>query len=436
MSRMRKVTWAASLGTAFEWYDFFIYGIAAALIFPVVFFPEGNAQSGLLLSLTVYATGFFARPVGGVLSGWFGDRFGRKRALTVTLLAMGTATFVIGLLPTYATIGVWAPILLVVIRLVQGAAAGGEWGGAALLTMEHTSSRRGYWGGFVASSIFVGLILGNLAFVILQSTMARDDLIAWGWRIPFLFSFIFVGVGRYVRARVTESPEFTRAVAAEGGARTSPLLDVLRNPRNVIAIFLMRLGENTVFYLVSVYFLTYVTTTLKLEGTAIWALLAGAVAAAVLSPVWGAIADRVGYKLFMGCALAFGATVAFPLFLLLDTRVVGLVVLVFVIAVGVAGAAGEAAQPAFFSSMFGTRVRYSGISVGREGGTIIGGGLTPLIAVALYSWAGHWWPVATWMVITSLIAVLGVMIAKPTTDGEPGTAAAAVREHGPKVVAE
>nr|WTB32748.1 MHS family MFS transporter [Streptomyces sp. NBC_00830] len=412
-TEMRRVVASASIGTIVDWYDFFLYGTASALVFPKLFFPSASPAVGTLLSFAVYATGFVARPLGGVLCGHFGDRLGRKRVLMVTLLVMGIATTAIGLLPTYNAIGVAAPVLLVVIRLVQGLAAGGEWGGASLLTLEHTTGRRGFWGSFLSAGVYVGMLIGNLIFVILNSLMSQTQMLAWGWRIPFVISILIVAVGVYMRRRVSETPEFER-LRSTGARSRFPLLDALRtHPRNVLAIFLMRIGQNTCFYIVSVFCLSYATGTLGIASqVTLTALLIGAVAAALLCPLWGWLADRVGFGKVMTFSLIAGAVAAFPLFLILETRQ-SVPIIVFITAViAIANASNDAIQPGYFTSLFGANIRYSGMSIGREGGTIIGGGLAPLIATWLLSTFGGWWAVAAWIVITSLAGIIGVTLVR------------------------
>lgn len=409
----RRAVAAASLGTVLEWYDFFLYGTAAALVFPTLFFPGTDPLTGILLSFAVYATGFLARPVGGLLAGALGDRHGRRRVLLATLLLMGVATAAIGLLPTYAQVGAWAPALLVALRLLQGLATGGEWGGAVLLALEHARLGRGVRGGIVSSAVYVGLVLGNLAFVVLVAVLDESALLAWGWRVPFLASLLLLGVGAYLRYRVDETPEFVALARHDGRARR-PLVAVLRRPRNVIAVFLVRVGQNTSFYVISVFCLGYAATVLGLERwVTLTALLVGAVIAALLCPIWGAIGDRIGPGRLITAALAGLGVLAVPLFLVLDSGSAWLVIAVIALAIGGVNAAGDGPQPAYFTSLFHPSVRYSGISIGREAAGIVGGGLAPLAATALVAWAGHWWPVAAMMIVAAALGVLGTRLGRP-----------------------
>ena len=416
-SPMRRVVGAASFGTALEWYDFFLYGTAAALVFPRLFFPESDPIVGTLLSFAIYATGFLARPLGGIIAGHFGDRIGRKTTLMVTLLVMGLSTFLIGTLPTYDQVGVWAPVLLVALRVIQGLATGGEWGGASLLTLEHATSRRAFWGSFISMAVFIGMVLGNLIFIVLTAVLNDAQLFSWGWRIPFLISILMVAIGLYIRRKVDETPEFEDVKVHAARSRT-PILEALKqHPRNIIAIFLMRIGQNTSFYIIAVFCLTYATTTLGIERwVTLTALLIGSSAAAIACPFWGMLADRIGYRKIMVGSLTASALVAFPIFVIFDTQLAALIIISFVVAIAGVNAASDAIQPGYFTTMFGTKVRYSGLSIGREAGTIIGGGLAPIIATALLAQTGHWWAVAAWMVITAVAGLVGVALAKPIAD--------------------
>lgn len=415
--RMRGVVGAASFGTILEWYDFFLYGTAAALVFPHLFFPESDPVVGTLLSFGAYATGFLARPLGGLISGHFGDRVGRRKALIVTLLVMGLSTAAIGLLPSYDHIGVAAPILLVCLRITQGLATGGEWGGASLLTLEHATHRRAFFGAFISAAVYVGLILGTLIFLVLDQLLTDPQLLAWGWRIPFLLSLLMVGVGIYIRRNVDESPEFEE-LKDRGERSRAPIVEAVKaHPRNILAIFFMRVGQNTSFYIVAVFCLAYATNTLGMQkSVTLTALMAGSVGAAIAAPLWGALADRIGYNKIMVGSLVASAALAFPLFWALDTKSAGLIIVVVFVLIAGVNAANDAIQPGYFTSLFGTGVRYSGTSIGREGGSVVGGGLSPLIATWLLAQTGHWYAVAVWIVVTSLVGAVAVKLVKPLAD--------------------
>lgn len=417
---IRRVTGAATFGTVLEWYDFFLYGTAAALVFPALFFPKSDPLTATLLSFAVYATGFVARPIGGIISGHIGDRLGRRTMLVITLMTMGIGTFCIGLLPTYDQVGQLAPVLLVCLRMIQGIATGGEWGGAALLTLEHAKSRPGFWGSFISAAVFLGLILGTLTFTILDAALSDAALLSWGWRVPFLLSIIIVGVGIFIRRKITETPAFTEIKQTDTRERL-PLLQALKHPRNILAIFFMRIGQNTSFYIISVFGLSYATTTLELpRSTILTALLVGSTGALLTCPLFGHLADKFGAQKLMAISLAFQILFAFPLFWLIDSGSTAAILLAVTVGIAGATAANDAVQPAYFTSMFGTSIRYSGVSIGREGGTIIGGGLSPLIATALLAWAGGPWPIASWMAITSLAGLVAAFAARPVTEQSPG----------------
>ncbi|MGH3387324.1 MAG: MFS transporter [Actinomadura sp.] len=421
--KMKGVVAAASFGTVLEWYDFFLYGTAAALVFPHLFFPKSDPAVGTLLSFGVYATGFVARPLGGVIAGHIGDRVGRRKALLATLLLMGFSTALIGVLPTYSHVGLAAPILLVVLRVLQGLATGGEWGGASLLTLEHADERRGYFGSFISAAVYVGLVLGSLLLLVLDNLLTDAQLLSWGWRLPFLLSLVMVAVGIYIRRRIDETPEFEDLKQQHSQAK-APVVEAFRtNGRNILAIFLMRLGQNTSFYIISVFCLAYATTNLGVsKSVTLTALLTGSVAAAIAAPLWGALADRIGYTKIMIGSLLASAALAFPLFLALDTRSTVVIVLTLLVMIAGVNAANDAIQPGYFTSMFGTRVRYSGTSIGREGGSVIGGGLSPLIAAALLADTGHWYAVAGWIVITSLLGIVGALLVKPAASANGAAA--------------
>ena len=404
---MRRVATAATIGTVIEWYDFFLYNTAAALVFGKLFFPAQDATTGTLLAFATSATGFVARPLGAVVCGHFGDRIGRKAMLLATLLSMGGATIAIGLLPTYSSIGIAAPLLLVLLRLIQGFATGGEWGGAALMTIEHATSRRGFWGGLITTGIVLGLVLSSLAFMAL-GRLPEADFLDWGWRVPFLLSALLVVVGLYIRLQVSESPEFAQIVRSGQQAR-APILEALRQPGSVFMIFLLRVAENFSFYIFSAFSLAYVTRALGLpRSLALNAVLIAAAVEAVTALGMGVIADRIGARRVVMFGIAFQMLFAFPFFAMLQTGSPVLIVLAVVIGFAVCNAAISGPSPAYFAQFFGTRVRFSGISLGRETATILGGGMSPLIATALLSWAGDTWPIALCMAGTSALGLVAM----------------------------
>jgi MFS family permease len=405
----RRVALASAAGTAIEWYDFFIYGTAAALVFGPQFFSPVSPLSGALGAFATFAVGFVARPLGGVVSGHFGDRVGRKSVLVWSLLVMGVSTFAIGLLPTFATIGVWAPVTLVGLRFLQGFALGGEWAGAVLMSTEHApQGRRGLFGSFVALGLPVGIVLSNVVFLAVSGLVPERSFAAWGWRIPFLLSAGLVAVGLFFRLHVSESPLFA-AVQRSGVARPMPVLDVLREHRGAVLLATgSYVGIGGLGYLVIVYFVSYAHRVLGLPvRTTLALVLAGAVVLAatiVASAHWS---DRVGRRrvMVLGCAaLVVWAAAFFPL---VDTRSVPLMGAAILVMMALQGAY-LGPQPAVFAELFETRVRYSGASLSLQLGTILGGGLAPFVATALHGAFGSSRPVTAYAVALALVSFLCV----------------------------
>ena len=411
-----QVAVASFVGTAIEWYDFFLYGTAAALIFNKLFFPTFDPLSGTLASFGTYAVGFVARPLGGVVFGHYGDRVGRKAMLSLTLLLMGVATFCIGLLPTYATIGPWAPVLLVILRMLQGFGVGGEWGGAVLMAVEHApAGKRGFYGSWPQVGVPAGLLLSTSVFSGV-STLPEDQLLSWGWRVPFLLSLLLVGVGLFIRLRIAETPAFSQ-VQETGAVARLPLFDALRShPKNILLAMGARLAENGVFYIYSVFVLVYVTEQLKLpRSVALNGVLLATVGELISIPAFGALSDRIGRRpVYMGGA-AFSALFAFPFFWLLDTQHPTFLWLAIVLGLAVGHGAMYGPQASFFSELFGTRVRYSGASLGYQLASVFAGGFSPLIATSLLQWShGKPWPVAVYMMVMALITLVSVYLTTET----------------------
>ncbi|MGH3085967.1 MAG: MFS transporter [Rubrobacteraceae bacterium] len=413
-----QVALASFIGTTVEWYDYFLYGTAAAVVFAPLFFPDSDPLVGTLLAFATFGVGFAARPIGGVVFGHFGDKIGRKAMLVTTLLLMGVATFCIGLLPTYGQIGILAPALLVFLRLIQGFSLGGEWGGAVLMATEYSpQNRRGFYGSWPQMGAFSGLLIGTAVFAAF-SQLPEEAFLAWGWRIPFLLSIILVGVGLFVRLKIAESPAFEQ-VKESGTEARMPIVDVFReHPKSVFLAMGARMAENGVFYILAVFSISYVTTTVGLSnGVALTAVMIGAAVGFFVIAGFGALSDVVGRRpVYMGGA-AFSALFAFPFFWLLDTGST------FLVCVGVlVGIIGHAAmygpQAAFFSELFGTRVRYSGASTGYQLASVLAGGLSPFIATALLAWAGSYWPVALYMIGLCIITLIAVYLATETYRSE------------------
>jgi metabolite-proton symporter len=422
IASIRKVAFASLIGTTIEWYDFFLYGTASALIFGRLFFPKYDSLTGTLAAFGTYAVGFAARPVGGIVCGHFGDRIGRKSMLILTLLIMGVATFLIGLLPTYQSIGIWAPVLLVCLRLAQGFGVGGEWGGAVLMAVEHSpKGKRGFYGSWPQVGVPAGLLLSTLVFGQV-SRLPESALLAWGWRVAFLISILLVGVGLYIRLAVVEPPAFAE-VRKRGAESKMPILDALReHPRNVVVAMGARLAENAAFYLYTVFVLTYASQ--PQIGFSSASVLRAISLAAVIEifaiPTYGWLSDRVGRRPVYLFGALFTALFAFPFFRLIETSRTSLMTLAVVAALVLGHAAMYGPQASFFSELFGTRVRYSGASLGYQLSSVIAGGLSPLIATSLLRATGRSWPIALFIVGMAVLTTLSVWLATETAHGEIG----------------
>ncbi|MEN3263851.1 MFS transporter [Pseudonocardia sp.] len=423
-SNIITVVAASMAGTTVEWYDFFLYGVAAAVVFPAVFFPSSDPAVGTLLALGTFAIGFIARPIGGLVFGHYGDKIGRKTLLVVSLVMMGVATFAIGLLPGYATIGLAAPLLLVVLRLIQGFALGGEWGGAVLIVSEHgDAKRRGYWASWPQAGVPFGQLLANGLLFLLSAVQSQDDFNSWGWRIPFLLSSVLVLIGLYVRLSVEESPVFKAAQAraaeqaAAGEKQTMPIIEVFRRyPREVFTAMGARFAENVAYYIFTIVITTYVTKRLGLPSSfVLGAVLIGAAFHLVTIPIWGALSDRFGRKpIYLFGAAGVGIW-SFVFIALVDTRNFGLTVLAVIGGLLFHGAM-YGPQAAFLSELFGTKVRYSGVSIGYQLASVVAGGLAPVIAVALYTAFDSGYAVSVYVAISAAVTILAVATYGETRD--------------------
>lgn len=414
-SKLTTVVGSSLIGTAIEFYDFFIYGTAAALVFPRVFFPTLSPYAGIMAAYATLAIPFLTRPLGAIVFGHFGDRVGRKRMLVASLTIMGLSTFAIGLVPSYASIGLGAPAIIIVLRLLQGFAIGGEWGGASTMIVEYSpASQRGFFGTFVQLGNVIGLFTSTLVFALVPQESLQGD----GWRIPFLVSILLLAVGFFIRRKVDESPVFEAATQGRPAPKRMPIMEILRNgKRPVLMAIGMRTGEIVLGWLVIGFLLSYATRTVGLTAQHVLiALLAASGLGMITVPFFGALSDRVGRRpvyLFGAClAVAF----AFPLFWLINTAVPLLFFLSVVFGYSVPLAAMFAVQPAFFSESFDTGVRYTGISLGFQLANIIGG-LTPMIATFLSAQAGGAsWPISLFLMVAASITV-GCVLAAPETAG-------------------
>jgi metabolite-proton symporter len=407
---VRRVAVASAVGTTIEWYDFFIYGTAAATVFGPRFFPQVSPLAATLASFATFGVGFIARPVGGVVMGHFGDRVGRKSMLVWSLLLMGLSTLGIGLLPDYSQIGIWAPVLLVTLRLVQGFALGGEWGGAVLMSVEHAPpEQRGFYGSVVALGLPLGIVLSNGVFLASSVLVDPAAFIAWGWRVPFLASALLIGVGVFIRLGVTESPVFSD-LRRHGGTRRIPVVEVLRtSARTVLLAAASYTGISALGYVGLVYYVSYATRVLGLSLPTVLAPLLGAAVVFAASVVaFARWSDRIGRRRIMlwgNAALVVWSAVFFPL---LDTQSVPIIWMTMCVMLALQGAY-IGTQPAVFAELFPAAIRYSGASLSNTLGTILGGAPAPFVAAALYDTFGSSAAVAVYITVLALVSWLAVL---------------------------
>ncbi|MGM9383225.1 MFS transporter [Streptomyces antibioticus] len=440
-NNLKRIVAASLIGTTIEWYDFFLYGSAAALVFNKLFFPDSDPLVGTLLSFLTYAVGFAARPLGALVFGHYGDRLGRKKLLVLSLLLMGGATFAIGLLPTHASIGAAAPVLLTVLRLVQGFVLGGEWGGAVLLVSEHgDAERRGFWASWPQTGAPAGQLLATGVLSLLTAVLSDAAFGSWGWRIPFLLSGVLVIVGLWIRLSVDESPVFQqareRAEARKEDDERLPLVAVLRHHwRDVLVAMGARMAENISYYVITAFILVYATVSAGVsKQTALNAVLIGSAVHFAVIPAWGALSDRIGRRpVYLLGAVGIGLWM-FPFFSLVDTGRFGSLVLAVTVGLVLHGAM-YAPQAAFFSEMFATRMRYSGASIGAQFASVAAGAPAPLIATALLADYGSSTPIALYVIAAVLVTVVAVGVAQETRHRDLADVAPAP-EAGPAPEAE
>ena len=414
---MQKVALTALAGTSIEWYDFFLYGAAAALIFPTAFFGEATPSTALILSLLTFAAGFIARPIGGIIFGHYGDRVGRKKTLVMALILMGVSSTLIGLLPTYAMIGVTAPILLTSLRFAQGLAIGGQWGGAMLLVTESApSDKRGYYGAFAQAGAPVGVILANLAFIITSSLVSEESFYAWGWRIPFLASAVLIAISMYIQLNLEDTKAFKELQAAQESNRNnkavisrSPILEAVKKYPGRIALAAGAfLSIQVTFYILIAFLLAYGVSSAEISRDDM--LTAVLIASAIMVPLqfmFSSYSDRHGRKgVFMAGAVLTGLW-AFAIFPLVDTGNFWLIVMAITGGLSFVGMM-YGPQAAFFTELFSTEVRYSGATLGYQFGAILGGAFAPTIAAFLWNNYGIFW-VSVYISFASLLTLLSVM---------------------------
>ena len=405
---IRRVALASLLGTTIEWYDFFLYVTAASLVFNQIFFPEFEPLIGTLLSYSVNAVAFVARPIGGALFGHFGDRMGRKSMLIATLLLMGIATFAIGCLPTYAQIGVAAPLILIVLRFLQGLGLGGEWGGAVLMAVEHSpENRRGFYGSFPQMGIPAGVIFSSLAFLAVAA-LPEEQFLSWGWRIPFLFSILLVVVGLYIRLNILESPAF-QGLQESGSESQMPIIDTFRDHwRQVLVVAVAYLAQNVTFYILIAFTLAYGQDQLGLaRPTMVSIVVISSTVSFFLLPVFALLSDRMGRKPLLLTGTVGMAIMAFVMFPLLDTRSYPLMLLGHLL-LTLFQSMNLGPIATFFVELFSTRVRYTGATMGYQAGTIVAGGSALIVATALLDYTGSGLSVAAYIAVMCVISFIAI----------------------------
>lgn len=415
--KLSQIVWASVFGTIIEWYDFLIYGTAAALVFNKLFFPTLDPMTGTLAAFGSYAVGFVARPLGGAIFGHYGDRLGRKAMLTLTMLIMGIGTFLIGCLPTYSQIGIWAPILLVVLRLLQGIGVGGEWGGAVLMVVEFApKGQRGFYGSLVQIGFPAGIAASTATFLIL-AMLPEADFLAWGWRLPFLASAALIAVGLFVRLRLAETPAFSKVKEEQAVARV-PLVDLIsNNGRSLLIAIGLKVSEVAWVYMLTVFSIIYATGKLGLSRTQILdAILIAAVLEFATMPLFGWMSDKVGRRPMYLAGSAISAVCAFVVFWLLDMRNPVIVVLTIAVVMSLTHAMMFGPQGAFLPELFGTRVRYSGASIGCQVAAALSGGFAPIIATGLLGWTGQTWPISLFLAALAVITFIATLAAVETRD--------------------
>ncbi|MGO2655283.1 MAG: MFS transporter [Pseudoclavibacter sp.] len=416
---LRQVVLASMAGTIVEWYEFFLYATAATLVFNKVFFPPSeDPYAPIIAAFVTYAVGFVARPLGGIVFAHFGDRYGRKHLLQVAIIMVGASTFLMGCLPTFATVGYWAPALLVALRFIQGIAVGGEWGGAVLLVAEHAPAKsRGFWASWPQAALPLGNLLATIVLLVLSASLSPEAFLSWGWRIGFWLSVVIVAVGYYVRTKISDAPIFQetqRKIEQEDEVRYGVFEVLKRYPRGVLTAMGLRFAENILYYMVVTFSITYLSVWVKMDTSSILGLMFFAhVFQFVIVPLTGALTDRVGRKpVYIAGAVLTGVWpfVAFPMF---NTAAPLMVILAIILGLFVHGLM-YAGQPAIMSEMFPTRMRYAGVSFGYQVTSIVAGSVAPIIATALLGQFASWVPIALYLVGAALITLIAAVSLRET----------------------
>lgn len=413
LRKNKKVLIASLTGSAIEWFDYFLYGTAAALVFNKIFFPMVDPVIGLILSYLSFSLTFFIRPIGGVLFAHIGDRIGRKKTLVLTLSLMGGATVMIGLLPTYEMIGLWAPALLILMRIIQGMGIGGEWGGALLLAYEYApEKRKGFFGSIPQAGVTIGMLMATF-IVSLMTMFSEEDFLSWGWRIPFLLSSVLVLLGLWIRKDIDETPDFQK-VKASGQVAKAPLRDTLKHHwREVLIAAGLKVVETAPFYIFSTFVVSYATSTLTYQKSqALEAVTLGALVATIMIPLMGLLSDKIGRQRMYATSVFILGLFIVPWFMLLNTGTTWGIVLATVIAFGVLWAPVTAVLGTLCSEIFSANVRYTGITLGYQLGAALAGGTAPLIATGLLAkYDGDWVPVAWYLAVTAAISLIAIFCA-------------------------
>lgn len=419
LRKNKKVLIASLTGSSIEWFDYFLYGTAAALVFNKIFFPMVDPVIGLILSYLSFSLTFFIRPIGGVLFAHIGDRIGRKKTLVLTLSLMGGATVTIGLLPTYDMIGMWAPALLILMRIIQGMGIGGEWGGALLLAYEYApEKRKGFFGSIPQAGVTIGMLMATF-IVSLMTLFSEEDFLSWGWRIPFLLSSILVLIGLWIRKDIDETPDFQK-VKQTGQVAKAPLRETLKHHwREVLIAAGLKVVETAPFYIFSTFVVSYATTTLTYQKSqALEAVTLGALVATIMIPLMGLLSDKIGRQRMYAVSVFVLGLFIVPWFMLLNTGTTWGIVLATVIAFGVLWAPVTAVLGTLCSEIFSANVRYTGITLGYQLGAALAGGTAPLITTGLLAkYDGDWVPVAWYLAVTVVISLIAIFCAsrvKPT----------------------
>ncbi len=407
---MKRIAVASVIGTTVEWYDLFVFATASALVFNKVFFPSFDALVGTLLAFGTFASAYLARIVGAALFGHFGDRLGRKSMLLFSLVMMGVATFAIGLLPNYESIGIWAPILLLSLRVMQGLALGGEWGGAVLMSVEHApADKRGLYGSWVQIGVPAGTLIANLVFLVIAAVMPSEDLVSWGWRIPFLASILLVAVGAYVRLNTAETPSFAK-VKTESATVKIPFFELFKKSwKTVVLGGIATMSTGSSFNLMVAFGLTYGTQALNITRSEMLVIVLIACAACiVLLPLFGWLSDRIGRRPVILGGIIAEALVAFPMFWLMDTQTFAGALLAYLLMM-TAFAANYGPIATFLAELFGTKVRYSGLSISYMLSGVLGSAMTPIITTWLLSATGTGSSVAWYMIGTAVLSGVALL---------------------------